>query len=178
MTCLWNFTMVLYKIYVKIYADSLNVIEGDASQNMWYKRYGHISEKCLSNLTNKKLITIPKYAVLDPRNYLVHKHHRVSFSTSSSKRLELLSLMHSAVCEPFDVESLSGNKFFLTFIDDASWKVWVCFLRTKDQRLEFFKQFHAMVEHETDKKLKYLCSDKEGECTSRTFDACCNKHDI
>ncbi|CAA0808944.1 Unknown protein [Striga hermonthica] len=69
------------------------------------------------------------------------------------------------------VESLGGRRYFLTFIDDASRKVWVYFLNTKDQMFEYFKSFHVMVERETGKKLKYLPSDNGGEYTSKEFNA-------
>lgn len=52
------------------------------------------------------------------------------------------------------MKSLGDNRHFLTFIDDVSQKVWVYFLKSKDQIFDHFKQFHAMVEHETGKKLK------------------------
>jgi Integrase core domain len=82
------------------------------------------------------------------------------------------------VCGPFEVESLGGNRYFLTFIDDASRKVWVYFLRTKDQVFNYFQEFHVMVERETDKKLKCLRSDNGGEYTSKEFKAYCAKYRI
>ena len=40
------------------------------------------------------------------------------------------------------------NKYFVTFIDDTSQKVWVYFLKTKVQVFEHFKKFHAMAKRE------------------------------
>ncbi|CAA0819883.1 Unknown protein [Striga hermonthica] len=77
-----------------------------------------------------------------------------------------------------EVESLGGSRYFLTFIDDASRKVWVYFLNTKDQVFEYFKSFHVMVERETEKKLKCLRSDNGGEYTSKEFDAYCRTYGI
>lgn len=77
----------LYKTHVKICADNFNVTEGEASQNLWHQRLDYMSEKSLFSLTKKNFITIPKDAVLDPcHRCLVGRQHRVSFSTSSSKR--------------------------------------------------------------------------------------------
>jgi hypothetical protein len=50
----------------------------------------------------------------------------------------VLDLVYSDVCGPFEVESLGGNRYFLTFIDDASRKVWAYFLRTKGQVFNYF----------------------------------------
>ncbi len=53
--------------------------------------------------------------------------------------------------------------YFVTFIDDHSRKVWVRLLKSKDQVLEAFKEFHAQVERETGRKLKCVRSDNGGE---------------
>ncbi|KAL4346422.1 hypothetical protein GQ457_17G024800 [Hibiscus cannabinus] len=169
----------LYKTHVKICTDSLNVAEKEASQNLWHQRLGHMSEKGLSTLIKKELINVDKDAALDPCNHcLFGKQHRVSFNSSSTRRSELLSLVHSDVCGPLEVETLGGNRYFLTFIDDASRKVWVYFLRTKDQVFDYFKLFHVMVERETGKKLKCLRSDNGGEYSSKQFNAYCRSYGI
>jgi transposase InsO family protein len=90
----------------------------------------------------------------------------------------VLDLVYSDVCGPFEVESLGDNRYFLTFIDDASRKMWVYFLRTKDQVFNYFQEFHVMVERETNKKLKCLRSDNGGEYTSKEFKAYCAKYRI
>ena len=59
---------------------------------------------------------------------LFGKHHRVSFHTSGKKKNNLLELVYSDVCGSIEVEFF--GEIFLTFIDDASYKVWV--LKTKD----------------------------------------------
>ena len=76
----------------------------------------------------------------------------------------MLDLVYSDVCGPMEVDSLGGNKFFVTFINDASRKVWVYALKSKDQVI--FQQFHVMVERETGKLLKCLRTNNDGEYTS------------
>ena len=94
---------------------------------------------------------------------LFGKQHRVSLCIPSTRKPNVLDLVYSYVCDPIDVESLGCNKYFVTFIDDASRKVWVYFLKTKDQVFEHFKKFHVMVEREKGKPLKCLCTDNGGE---------------
>ncbi|KAM1968538.1 hypothetical protein FF1_044121 [Malus domestica] len=79
---------------------------------------------------------------------------------------------------PMEVESLGRNKYFVTYIDDASRKVWVLLLKSKDQVLQTFQEFHAMVEREIGKPLKCLRSDNGGEYTSHQFRKYCVKHGI
>ena len=59
----------------------------------------------------------------NPYGYcLFGKQHRVSFQKNSTRKLETLELVYSDVYGPMEVDSLGGNKYFITFIDDASRK--------------------------------------------------------
>ena len=77
-----------------------------------------------------------------------------------------------------EVESLSMHKYFVTYIDDVSRKVWVYLLKSKDQVFQTFTIFHNMVERETGRKLKCLRSDNDGEYTSHEFRDYCAKYGI
>ena len=77
------------------------------------------------------------------------KQTRVSFKKHPpSRKSKLLELVHFDVCGPLKVKSFSGALYFVTFIDDCSRKLWVYALQRKDQVLEKFKEFHAMVERQ------------------------------
>ena len=71
--------------------------------------------------------------------------------------------MHSDVCGPLKVKSFTGALYFVTFIDDCSRKLWVYVVKTKDQDLEKFKEFHVLVERQSGKKLKCIRTDNGGE---------------
>ena len=60
----------------------------------------------------------------------------------------MLELVHTDVCQ-VDTKSHAGSQYFVTFIDDHSRKLWVSPLKTKDQVLSVFKEFHTRVERET-----------------------------
>jgi len=101
------------------------------------------------------------------------KQTRVSFKKHPpSRKLELLELVHSDVCGPLKVKSFSCALYFVTFIDDCSRKLWVYVLQGKDQVLEKFKEFHAMVERQSGKNLKCIRSDNGGEYRG-PFDVYC-----
>ena len=167
----------LYRTNAKICKGELNAVE--VSPDLWHKRLGHMSEKGLQVLAKKSLIPFAKGTSLNSCDHcLFGKQHRVSFSNTSAKKSNLLDLVYSDVCGPMDVESLGRNKYFVTYIDDASRKVWVYLLRSKDQVFETFQKFHAMVERETSRRLKCLRSDNGGEYTSHMFRDYCVKHGI
>ncbi|KAL4582349.1 hypothetical protein LXL04_006896 [Taraxacum kok-saghyz] len=169
----------LYKTHAKLLQPSLNAVKEETSPNLWHKRLGHMSVKGLTTLEKKKYISIAKDVALDPCEYCIFgKQHRVSFSSTRTKRSELLSLVHSDVCEPIEVESLGGCRYFVTFIEDASQKVWAYCIGLKDQVFDRFKAFHAMVERQKRRKLKCLRSDNGGEYCSREFSKYCTEHGI
>ena len=51
-----------------------------------------------------------------------------------------LEMVHTDVWGPSPVSSLGGFRFYVTFIDDVSRKVWVYFLKHKSDVFETFKK--------------------------------------
>lgn len=66
-------------------------------------------------------------------------------------------------------ESIGRAKYLITFVDDFSRKVFVYFTREKSNVFTIFKDFRAMIENQTDRKIKILRSDNGGECESNNF---------
>ncbi|RDX79232.1 hypothetical protein CR513_40372, partial [Mucuna pruriens] len=128
-----------------------------------------VSDVCLqTNIGVQLWLKRVKHA-LDVRFNLIFMHgdydnHFVSFKKHPPlRKSELLELMH------FNVKSFSGTLYFVTFIDDYFRKLWVYTLKTKDQVLEKFKQFQALVERQLGKKVKCIHFDNGGEYCG-TFD--------
>ena len=61
--------------------------------------------------------------------------------------------MHTDLCGPIGVESYTGEKFFIVFVDDYSRIMTITYLREKSKALEKFKWYLARVEKETGKRL-------------------------
>ena len=89
-------------------------------------------------------------------HFLYGKQAINSPSTVSKKRSEPLELVHNDVCGPMPTVSMGGASYFVTFIDDFSWKVWAYPLKRKDEVLLVFKHFVTLVETETSRKVKCL----------------------
>ena len=66
-------------------------------------------------------------------------------------------------------DSLSGNRYFLLFIDDYTRMCWVYFIRVKSEFFDVFKQFKALVENQCNLCIKALRSVKGGEYTASQF---------
>ena len=74
--------------------------------------------------------------------------------------------------------SLSGYVYYASFLDDYSCETWIYFLKNKDEVFERFKEFKALVENLSKKKIKVLRSDNGGEFTSNEFNDFCKEDGI
>ena len=64
--------------------------------------------------------------------FVLGKHHWDIFEKCASWHASgPLQLVHSDLCGPLSSPSFSGCKYFLTFIDDFSRRIWVYFLKLK-----------------------------------------------
>ena len=106
------------------------------------------------------------------------KHHRRPFTSSTNRATKLLQRVCSDVCGPWPVQSISGARYFVTFIDEFSSFTVVYAIARKDQVFKCFKDYHAYVERETGCQLKCLRTDGGGEYMSTNFDAYLSAHGI
>jgi hypothetical protein len=74
-----------------------------------------------------------------------------------------LELVHTDVCGLAHVSSLGGSHYYVTFIDDATRKSWVYYIREKSDVFDTFNKWKALVENEIEKRLKCLRSNNGGE---------------
>jgi transposase InsO family protein len=86
--------------------------------------------------------------------------------------------VHTYVWGEAQVSSLGGSRYYVTFIDDATRKNLVYYIRQKFNVFDTFKKSKALVENETRKRLKCLRSDNGGEYCSKDFDDYCSYHGI
>ena len=68
------------------------------------------------------------------------RQHRIAFSTSQHKTKGLLDLIHTDVWGPSPVASIGGARYYVTFIDDFSRKVWIYFLKHKSKVFQTLKE--------------------------------------
>ena len=74
--------------------------------------------------------------------------------------------------------SLSWFVYYVSFIDDFSRKTWIYFLKNKDEVFNKFKEFKALIENHTEKKIKTFRLNNDGEFTSDEFKELCREAEI
>ena len=140
---------------------------------LWHIRIAHLNYRALPAVKN--IVTFIPALQVDHdgtcRGCALGKNVKKSFPDSESRSKEILDLVHSDLCGSMTVASLGGYHYYVTFIDDYSWKTWIYFLKTKESEevLSKFKDFKAQVENSSGKRIKILRSDNGGEYTSTGF---------
>ena len=169
----------LYMTQPKVSTSIVNAVENVDMIDLWHKRLAHMTEKGMNMLSKKKVLSgLTDIHLKRCSHCVAGKQNRVSFkSRPPSRREHILDLVHSDVCGPMKTRTNGGSLYFVTFIDDHSRKLWVYTLKTKDQVLDVFKHFQALVERQTGKKLKCIRTDNGGEYTG-PFDVYCRQQGI
>src|SRR5699024_7699133 len=103
---------------------------------------------------------------------------RGPFLPSENKTNYILCLIHSDLCGLILVRSIGGHLYYITFTDDFSRNKWIYYLKHKDEAFYMFKEFNALVENQTRKKIKIFRSDNDGEYISNEFINFCKKEGI
>ncbi|GKE20087.1 retrovirus-related pol polyprotein from transposon TNT 1-94, partial [Tanacetum coccineum] len=117
---------------VEIPSDGINAaIDGRGNATLWHQRLGHMSEKGMKILASKgRIPDLQKNVVGFCEPCVLGKQKKVSFVMfGNTRKLQRLDLVHTNVYGPTTVASLSGSRYYVTFIDDSSRK------RAKSMRL-------------------------------------------
>jgi len=151
----------------------------EEATKLWHMRLGHAGEKSLQLLAKQGLLKGVKACKLKLCEHCVlGKQKRVKFGTAIHNTEGILDYVHSDVWGPSKTPSLGGQRYFVTFIDDFSRRVWVYTMKANDEVLSIFLKWKAEVENQTGRKLKVLQTDNGGEFKNDQFQEVCQKYGI
>jgi hypothetical protein len=159
----------LYKIKGHSEAAMTHAIENPCE--LWHRILAHINYKALPYVC-KAVTGLPELKVDHEgvcNGCAQGKNIKNPFPKRDNKAEVVLELIHSYVCGPMPSSSISGYVYYVYFIDDYSRKTWVYFLKSKDEVFSKFKEFKALIENLSERKIKILRSDNGGEYTSKEF---------
>jgi hypothetical protein len=81
-----------------------------------------------------------------------------------------LELAYTNLCRTTRTKIMQGGSYFMLLIIDYTRMTWVTFLKNKSEAFDKFKAFKALVQNETDLKIKCMRSYNGGEFTSNEFE--------
>ena len=73
---------------------------------------------------------------------------------------------------------MGGCRYYVTFIDDHTRKVWVYFMKEKSEAFSHFQNFKVMVVKQTSFYIKCIRSNGGGEYFSNEFSDFLQKHGV
>ncbi|GAU40628.1 hypothetical protein TSUD_190050 [Trifolium subterraneum] len=143
------------------------------------KDYKIVMEHKLLNVFDTNGNLLLKAPMSKNRTFQIELNPRGSFSKyAMSKTKSTLEIVYSDVCGPMQVDSIGGNKYFVSFVDDFSRKIWTYLINKKSDVLSVFKKFKSVVERQSGHKLKVLRTDGGGEYVSHDFAELCESEGI
>ncbi|CAA7027632.1 unnamed protein product [Microthlaspi erraticum] len=151
-----------------------NIVKKDADSEsytrLWHSRLGHVGQKSMDVLGKKGCFDSNKVTEVSfCEDCVLGKTHRVSFGPAKHVTKAKLDYIHSDLWESPNVPmSLGRCQYFVSFTDDWSRKVWIYFLKTKDEAFEKFVEWKKTVEVQSERKVKRLRTDNGLEfCNQR-----------
>lgn len=141
---------------------------------LWHYRLGHRNAKDILDMSNLKLANgidlKGSYHSSPCSDCAVFKAKQRSFPKSREDRpRQVMDVLHSDLCGPLPVPSLTGARYFVTYIDSETKFKFTRLLLHKCDQESTFERLQALCERQTGRKVKILRADNGGEYTSQTF---------
>lgn len=137
----------------------------------------------LKAMQSRELVTgLPLFKVTDMQKVCeacqLGKQARGPFPHDKHVSSNVLELVHSDVWGPAKTASMGGCRFYVTFTDDHTRKVWAYFMKEKSEVFIHFQHFKAMAEKQIGNYVQCLRSDGGGEYFSTDFNNFLKNHGI
>lgn len=130
-------------------------------------RMGHMAFDKMSKMFPDVMRGVDKSKlVCDACEYA--KHTRISYLSKGLRSISPFMLIHSDVWT-CPVVSVSGMKYFVTFIDCHTRMTWVYLMRHKDEVFQCFQEFYAYVRNQFNVQVQLIRSDNETEYVNKQF---------
>lgn len=162
----------LYELDIKtVVKESCNIVQSDV--RVWHERLGHLNVKSLQNMSKTGVIptklTGDGSFICEACQY--GKQARNPFKKSMRGATLPGNIVYSDVCGPIAESSVSGKRYFVLFKDGATSYRHVYFLRHKDEVLECFKKYNAIVNNRFQHNVRILHTDNGREFVNEEFNS-------
>ena len=158
--------------YLQLIQTALKTVEVNEAKciHFWHNRFGHRDPNAIRILEKNKIaegIDIKPCDVFGVCECCIKaKMSRKSVPKKSESRAsEILELIHTDVCGPMQTTTPSGNRYFMTMIDDHSKFTKVYLLKNKSEVPNKIKEYVKYVQTKFRITPKKIRSDRGGEYT-------------
>nr|GEV99992.1 hypothetical protein [Tanacetum cinerariifolium] len=141
---------------------------------LWHRHLSHLNFGTHNHLARQGLVRgLPKLKFEKDHlcsAYAMGKSKKKSHKPKSEDtNQEKLYLLHMDLCGPMRVESVNGNKYILLIVNDYSRFIWVKFLRSKDEALDFIIKFLKMIQVRLKVPVRHIRTDNGTEFVNQTL---------
>jgi len=142
---------------------------------VWHRRFCH---RTLDDVSVKYISSKVQDMEVSDKDKPQHKicgicaigrQHKEAGTGAQARGEQILEVVHSDLCGPMQTAGLSGERYFITFIDEMSGRVSLSLLRRKDEALSAFQAYRARAETSSEKRIKGLRTDGGGEYVNKAF---------
>jgi transposase InsO family protein len=133
-----------------------------------HSRLGHVPFESLSKLYPKSYKGMEKGTLVCDACELA-KHTRSTYPSIGLRSCDPFMLIHSDVWGPCSITSVSGFKWFATFIDCYSLMTWIYMLKHKNEVLRCFKDFYKLVTNQFNAKVQIIRTNNGTEYVNNEF---------
>ncbi|GJY51171.1 retrovirus-related pol polyprotein from transposon TNT 1-94 [Tanacetum coccineum] len=135
---------------------------------LWHRRLNHLNFCTINDLARKDLVRgLPRLKF--EKDHLCSACQLGKSKSYSHKpktkntNMEVLHNLHMDLCGPMRVQSINEKKYILVIVDDYSRFIWVKFLRSNDETLEFVINFLKQIQVGLNKTVRYIRTDNGTE---------------
>ncbi|KAJ9507318.1 hypothetical protein QJQ45_006294 [Haematococcus lacustris] len=154
-----------------------------------HERLGHLSYRAMAEMVGKGMVEGVGVSAAQCKAACsgvcpgcqagkAHRHVADTLPSLAPPVKGVLDLVHTDVCGPFRVPSVSGLRYMLTFLDDFSRLSVVVCLKAKSDVPEAIKATVQWLETQSGRKLKALRSDRGTEFVNREVGQFCVERGI
>lgn len=136
-----------------------------SSLKIWHERLGHLNLKEVQNMSKNGAIPVK---LTENINFVCEacqygKQSRLPFHKSCRGQCEPGDLTYSDVCGPVEQTSVSGARYFVLFKDGATSFRHVFIIKHKNDVLDCFKKYNAIVKNKFGHGTRTFHTDNGGE---------------
>ena len=115
---------------------------------------GHISRERLQRLVKDGILPNLDFSDLSMCVNCIKGKQTKHTKKGATRSTKLLEIIHTDICEPFDIPSFGKEKYLITFIDDFSRYGYIYLLHEKSQAVNVLKVYITEVERQLKRKVK------------------------